>query len=260
LPRIVNGFLWFLNDMGWRSLFRGPINQQRAAFGLAPIDNLTRYVFTDRPWLAADPVLAPAASTGRKKVLQTGAFFLHDSSPLPDALERFLHEGAPPVLFGFGSRTSPGLSAETLLRTARKIGRRAILSQGWSSLEFGDAGPDYISIGDVDYEKLLPRVAAVVHHGGSGTTTAAARAGKPQVIVPHVYDQFYWANRVKRLGIGESIQKISQFADNQLAEAIRRCLTSDTESRAQALSTRIDQRGVAIAADNLTSLLQRQSG
>ena len=45
-------------------------------------------------------------------------------------------------------------------------------------------------------------MAAVVHHGGAGTTTAAARAGAPQVVVPQMADQPYWAGRVAGLGIG----------------------------------------------------------
>jgi hypothetical protein len=36
-------------------------------------------------------------------------------------------------------------------------------------------------VGSVPFELLLPRCAAVMHHGGSGTTAAALRAGIPQV-------------------------------------------------------------------------------
>jgi len=46
------------------------------------------------------------------------------------------------------------------------------------------------------------RVAAVVHHGGAGTTTTAALAGAPQVVIPQIYDQHYWARRVQHLRIG----------------------------------------------------------
>lgn len=41
-----------------------------------------------------------------------------------------------------------------------------------------------------------------MHHGGAGTTTAAALAAVPQVVVPHRYDQYYFADRVDALGIG----------------------------------------------------------
>jgi len=45
-------------------------------------------------------------------------------------------------------------------------------------------------------------VAAVVHHGGAGTTAMTARAGAPQVVVPHLYDQTYFAQLVQAVGIG----------------------------------------------------------
>ena len=57
-------------------------------------------------------------------------------------------------------------------------------------------------VGSVDHAALFPRVAAVAHHGGAGTTTTVARAGVPQLIVPHLLDQHYWAERVRALGLG----------------------------------------------------------
>jgi len=39
-------------------------------------------------------------------------------------------------------------------------------------------------------------------HGGAGTTHTAARAGVPQIVVPHIADQYYWGHRVHQLGIG----------------------------------------------------------
>jgi vancomycin aglycone glucosyltransferase len=57
-------------------------------------------------------------------------------------------------------------------------------------------GKQDVAIGEDNLQKLFRRVAAVVHHGGAGTTTIAAQAGVPQVVVPQIYDQHYWAKRV----------------------------------------------------------------
>jgi vancomycin aglycone glucosyltransferase len=57
----------------------------------------------------------------------------------------------------------------------------------------GSFAADVLVIGSVSHRPLFPRVAAVVHHGGAGTTAAATRAGRPQVVVPHLFDQFLWA-------------------------------------------------------------------
>jgi UDP:flavonoid glycosyltransferase YjiC (YdhE family) len=83
------------------------------------------------------------------------------------------------------------------------------------------AGTDCISIGDVNYEKLFPRVAAVTHHGGAGTTTAAVRAGRTQVVVPHLYDQYYWARRVQKLGVGRLTMFGWHFADPGTLDAAK---------------------------------------
>ncbi|HEX6129803.1 MAG TPA: nucleotide disphospho-sugar-binding domain-containing protein [Candidatus Limnocylindria bacterium] len=47
--------------------------------------------------------------------------------------------------------------------------------------------------------RLFPRAAVVVHHGGAGTHAVAA-AGVPSVVIPHVGDQAFWADRLRRLG------------------------------------------------------------
>jgi vancomycin aglycone glucosyltransferase len=85
---------------------------------------------------------------------------------------------------------------------ARSLGRRTFVSRGWADLALVDDPPDCLAIGEVNQQAFFRRVASVVHHGGAGTTTAAALAGAPQVVIPQVYDQYYWARRVHDLGIG----------------------------------------------------------
>jgi rhamnosyltransferase subunit B len=52
---------------------------------------------------------------------------------------------------------------------------------------------------------LFPRAAVIIHHGGVGTTGQALRAGRPQLVVPHMLDQFDNARRIARLGVGASL-------------------------------------------------------
>ena len=74
-----------------------------------------------------------------------------------------------------------------------------------------------MTIAEAPHDSLFPLVAAAVHHGGAGTTTAAARAGIPQVIVPHVLDQYYWARRVERLGLGPASLPLDAVSVGALA-------------------------------------------
>ena len=54
-------------------------------------------------------------------------------------------------------------------------------------------------VGDAAHSALLPRCAAVLHHGGCGTFAAAAAAGVPQLVVPFCYDQHARAESVEVL-------------------------------------------------------------
>lgn len=250
LPRLANSILRRLDQHSWNDRFRVAINEQRAKMGLQPIGDVQRYVSTDSPWLAADPVLSPAPRVNDLQVIQTGYWFLADPAPLPEDLLRFLAVGEPPIYFGFGSMLGSADKSSALVDAARALGRRAIISQGWANLTLVDGAADCISIGEANFQLLFPRVAAVVHHGGGGTTVLAASAGKPQVVVPHLYDQGYWAHRVKRLGIGESMPR-GQLTLGGMVKALRRCLEPEVAARAAELAPRIELHGARIAAERL---------
>jgi vancomycin aglycone glucosyltransferase len=188
-----NSKLWAEDAQRWNDSWGVALNSHRASTGMAPVADVRSHIFTDRPWLAADPTLAPWPGPADRNVVQTGAWILPDERPLSPELEAFLEAGEPPVYFGFGSIRAPQGLSEVMIQTARALGRRAIVSRGWAELVPVDNESDSLSIGEVNQQVLFQRVAAVVHHGGAGTTTAAARAGAPQVVIPQHYDQHYWA-------------------------------------------------------------------
>lgn len=102
----------------------------------------------------------------------------------------------------------------------------------------------------MNQQALFRRVAAVVHHGGAGTTTAAALAGAPQVVVPHDYDQRYFAKRVTGLGVGTEHSPAEPTVDS-LAAALDRILSPAVGARARALSTAVRTDGTAVAAQQI---------
>ncbi|HEX9076800.1 MAG TPA: glycosyltransferase [Anaerolineae bacterium] len=253
LPETENQQLWTKNEEEFNARFGATLNEERAKAGLGPVTSVRSYMFTERPWLAADPVLAPAFPSAGMEVVQTGAWLLSDQTALPDELESFLANGAPPVYLGFGSMRASEQTARVLIEAARALGLRSILSQGWANLTPSDTGNDCLSIGDVNHEKLFPRVSAIVHHGGAGTTTAAVRAGRAQVIIPHNYDQFYWAHRVQQSGVGVSGPTRDDLTVDALVQALRECLRPEVATRAQALAGRMESHGARIAAERLTN-------
>lgn len=251
-----NEVLWERDVNVMNDVFGTGLNRLHASVGLPSVDNVRDYVYTSRPWLAADPVLAPFRPGRNSRisasidVVQTGAWIQLDERPLPTELLRFLEAGAPPVYVGLGSLPAPKDFARMAIDVVRGHGRRVLISRGWAELALVDDSEDCFIVGEINQQALFPRVAAVVHHGGAGTTTAAARAGSPQVVVPQIGDQPYWGGRVWDLGIGSAHEGPAPTAES-LSHALESALSPGTRARALALADSIRSDGAMRAASLL---------
>ncbi|WP_455355135.1 glycosyltransferase [Streptomyces sp. SYSU K217416] len=254
-----NRVLWDLDAEKVNALYGEALNTHRASIGLPPVDNVRDHVFTDRPWLAADPTLGPWQELTDLDVVQTGAWILPDERPLPAELEAFLNAGTPPVYVGFGSMPMRAAkdAARVAIEAIRAQGRRALVSHGWADLTLIDDQDDCFAVGEVNHQALFGRVAAVVHHGGAGTTTTAARAGAPQVVVPQMVDQPYWAGRVAELGIGAAHDGPAPTFES-LSAALKAALTPGTRARATAVAGTIRTDGTTVAAKLLLDTVSRE--
>ncbi|GGN23383.1 glycosyl transferase [Lentzea pudingi] len=222
---------------------RDTLNAERAKLGLGPIDDVRDHIFGDAPWLAADPVLGPWPGPG--DLVQTGAWLIDDERPLSTDLRAFLDDGEPPVYFGLGSMRGAPDTADEAVAAARELGKRVVLQRGWADLRLADDAPDCIAIGEVNQQALFRRVAVIVHHGGAGTTTTAAAAGRPQIVLPHMYDQYYWGSQVERLDIGRAAKAVTT---ETLAEALH------LADQAEELSDQVRTDGAQNAAERLMAL------
>lgn len=245
-----------LDIQNYNDVYGPALNANRASAGMPPVANVRDYVYTDHPWLASDPILAPWQEPADLDVVQTGAWILADERPLPVDLEAFLDAGVPPVYVGFGSMRAPQDRARVAIEAIRGQGRRALVGSGWAGLGLIDDGDDCFVIGEVNHQALFRRVAAVVHHGGAGTTTTAARAGAPQVVVPVMADQPYFAGRVEDLGIGAAHHGPTPTVES-LSAALRTALAPETCARAAALAGTVRTDGATVAATMLLDKLSQ---
>jgi vancomycin aglycone glucosyltransferase len=251
--RGTNNEKWELDARWWNDVWAAGLTAARARIGLAPVADVRSHVFTDRPLLAADPTLAPWPTPSDLNVVQTGAWLMSDDRPLPADVERFLDAGDPPVLFSFGSIRTPRASAADLLASARAAGLRALLMHGWADLRVSDDGTDWRPLGETNLQALLPRLAAIVHHGGAGTTTESMWAGTPQLVLPHEYDQPYYAGRVAALGIGAAHPDTAVTAES-LAAGLGVVLSDEVRTRARAMASAVRTDGTAVA---MSTILRR---
>lgn len=165
---------------------------------------------------------------------QTG-FLFYDSkdgknASLSPAVEKFVSEGAPPLVFTLGSAVVglPGDFFEVSVEAAKRMGRRCILLAGNSAAALSESlkdTPDVCVSAYEPYSLLFPKAAAVIHQGGAGTCAQALRAGVPMIVVPHSADQPDNALRCKKIGVARVIPRKEYFPD-ALSKALRKLESS----------------------------------
>src|SRR5215207_8205943 len=218
----------FAEQMAWQ-MFRPVINRWRKQeLNLPPLP-LRGYF--DQLGTHKVPILngfsqyiVPRPADWNEHIHVTGYWFPKDKPwQPPDDLIEFIEAGSPPIFIGFGSMPvkNPQGTTEVILKALRQSGQRGILHMGWGGIGNQNL-PDYVfKIDYAPYEWLFPRMAMVIHHGGSGTTSFGLRAGIPSCVVPFVFDQFYWGERIAQLGVGPKPIPYRKLSIERLREAIQ---------------------------------------
>ena len=93
----------------------------------------------------------------------------------------------------------------------------------------------------VPQRELLPRCAAVIHHGGSGTMYGSLAHGLPQVVLPQGADNFVNGGLLASCGAGLSIGP-EQLTPAAARDAVRSVLTDPALSPDGAPTRRADRR------------------
>jgi len=147
-------------------------------------------------------------------------------------LEQFLNAGAAPILFTFGSANEHVRELlDAALGAVMKLNRRAIFISP-NEAQAPTPPPESVFVaGYAPFGRVLPRCAAIVHHGGVGTSAQAIRAGIPQLICPLSHDQPDNATRLQRLGLARILVP-KRFTANRMAADLDRLLNSASTANA----------------------------
>jgi len=237
--KTINRLLWQIQDPLWNFTLLKPLNHYRQKLALKPLKNALDSIAQPSVKLimAASPELATLPKDLKLKIRQTDHLFFFPEEELSADLESFLATDRPVIYLGFGSMTDhqPEKTTEKIIRAVKSTGIRLILSKGWAGLGHQELAnhPEIKLIGGVDHHKLFPRLSGVIHHGGAGTTGTAARAGVPQLIVPHLMDQYYWGRQIQQLGLGPKPVRKNFFSEKNLINSLNE-LKNNKEYREQA--------------------------
>ncbi|WP_019927523.1 glycosyltransferase [Nocardia sp. BMG111209] len=174
------------------------------------------------------------------------------------ALMDWLDAGEPPIYFCMTGMPvlDPAACCALIAAVCRRLGARALVTLRGDELPYG-AGYDgnlYL-VRSFDYDRVLPRCRAVVHHGGSGNTQDVLRAGLPAVVIGVHSDQFFYGWRISALGIGDDFP-YPRLTEDRLHRALIRALSPESVARARELGDRAaTENGVGAAADAIERLV-----
>jgi UDP:flavonoid glycosyltransferase YjiC (YdhE family) len=256
MPGWANRLAWPLAMTPLTVAVRRLLAPARRSVGLPPERDVLRLFFGERPLLAVESVLARAPADAPVALQQVPALHPLAGDPLPAKLASFLDAGPPPVYFGFGSMpdADAAKTTRTILDAVATLGCRAVIGSGWADLGGGALPEGVIAVGAVSHPELFARCAAIVHHGGAGTTTNAARSGVPQLVVPHLMDQFYWGRRVNLLGLGPPPLRKRQFRADRLVASLGAMLDNEAlAERSREIGDRL--RAEACSIDPVAALI-----
>jgi sterol 3beta-glucosyltransferase len=253
-PRIVNcASHRFVNAMLWRA-FRDQANAARTAFNLPP----RKAVWTDRPMVyGISPSLLPRPDDWPANVRLCGQWSPSNQAwTPPPELKKFLAAGEAPIYIGFGSMT--GFDNARLLGAliAALNGRRALFHPGWSGVDPKALPHNILAISETPHDWLFPQTTAVIHHGGSGTSHNAAGASAPSIVVPFAGDQFFWAERLRLLGVAPAAVDGRRPTAKAFSRALDFAASDQVRNRAKTLGETIRaENGVLDAVKTLERIV-----
>jgi rhamnosyltransferase subunit B len=213
-----------------------PLNSFRKSLGMSPARGILRdWINSPQRVIGLFPDwFCPPAPDWPKQLVLTG-FPLYDErelTPISPELQQFLRTGDAPIAFTPGSAMRHGKEFfEAAVAACVGLRKRGLLLSRHSQNISADLPPGIMHIDYAPFSLLLPRCAALVHHGGIGTSAQGMAAGIPQVVMHMAHDQIDNARRLQKLGVA-AVVPARNFNANKLQKALRQVLNSSEVAQA----------------------------
>ncbi len=232
----INRLQWWAAVFSARHLFsyNDTVNRLRAQLNLPPAgDLLTDNAKCDHMMIGLyEELMPPCPTWDRIDHTYIGPCIPSDDAQLPAELEAFLGRGTQPIYIGFGSMRHANADelTQTILKAVRDVGVRVVLAAATSKIGSGLEDRDDVHLlteYPIPHHILFPRLKAAIHHGSWITTHLAARAGIPQLVLPQASDQYQWADRVSKAGLGPKGVDMNRLKPHKLSAAIAKLVSRE---------------------------------
>ena len=230
LPRFLNRFTYKLADLGL-AMMNKAIREFRISASLG--STLPKRI--DLPSVyGISPSFLPRPSDFPSNSYFTGFWQSHSSQSLDSGIADFLASKNDNLLVTFGSmpfetRFDLQQSLQTL---SKKLNVNVLVVKGWGfeNVSSYNDSDSLKFIATAPFDKLIPKVSAVVFHGGIGTMAECLRAGVPFLACPVIYpmgDQYFWAKRAHKIGCSPLPIPLKKLSEESLVRNVSELLTSE---------------------------------
>ncbi len=256
LPKWCNRLSWFMARTGDKFSLTRMVNNGRKKTGFNPIKDAWEHILGKNTIVAADKQIARIPFDNKIKTIQTG--YMHLELPkknLPE-LDHFIDAGSAPIFAGFGSmpQKDQARNIPLLVEAARMVKKRIVIAKFWEGFSEFNNADDVFFIQKYPHLNLFSKMCVVIHHGGAGTTATCAICGAPQIIIPHILDQFYHGQQVYVSNLGAKPIWRSRLTLGKLVTALNDCLYNDTiQNTVKACADSIDrEKNLRLTIKHLT--------
>lgn len=205
-----------------------PMNRFRVEIGLKKVKNIcSKWIYSNQKLICLFPSwFASIASDWPRHTETTGFIEYSEDKPLPTDLKDFLANGLPPILFTCGTGVTQAHEFfEASVKMVRDLGMRGIFLTQYKE-QLPTLNPETeISALYVPLDKVLPKVALIVHPGGIGTLSQAISYKVPQLIIPFYFDQADNGERLEKLGLGMMLSR-KKYIKYQAVAEVKELLSS----------------------------------
>ena len=256
LPKWCNKLSWDMARTGAKFSLTILVNKGRKKIGLNPIKDAWEHILGENTIIAADEQIAKVPCDFKKKNTQTGYMHLELPKKNLPGLDNFIDAGSAPIFAGFGSmpKKDQARNIPLLVEAARIVKKRIVIAKFWEGFSKFSKSDDVFFIQKYPHLNLFSKMSVVIHHGGAGTTATCAVCGVPQIIVPHILDQFYHGQQVYVSHLGAKPIWRSRLTLGKLVSALNYCIDNENIQKAvKACANSIDrEKNLKLTIKNLT--------
>lgn len=222
----VKKFLGRLVGMFINPFMVGPYNKLRKVHGLEKISSFDELLSPILNIVPISPLIYTSYEFWEKKNKIVGYWLVDEDKEFrpSEELSNFLKSGSPPLIISLGAMSfeteEDKTKLDVLINSVNKVKMRAIIQGFNKTLANYKLGDNIIAVGSIPHTWLFKRGYCIIHHGGMSTTATAIYSGVPAIVIPHITDQFYWANRVYELNLGPKPIRSKDLSEDSLVNAI----------------------------------------